>query len=154
MFFPDAPKGPGPGKEEMKMEPFAAYLLVGIVIVLIGIISLGKGSQKKKRCTASASAVIVEVQAEKDDAGSGNTHKKYSYTPIYEFSAGGNTVRKSGGFYSHDKKEFTVGDTAEIKYNPDKPEEFLVNGNGGGKSFGIALLLFGLVIIAIAFTQI
>ena len=142
-----------PSKEEMKMEPFVAYLLVGIVIVLIGILSIRKGSQKKNRCTASASAVIVEVQTEKDEAGSENTHKKFTYTPIYEFVVNGNTIRKNGGVYSHNKREFNVGDTATVKYNPDKPEEFLVNGKSGGKSFGIALLLFGLVIIAIAFTQ-
>ena len=133
------------------MEPFVAYLLVGIVIVLIGILSIRKGLHTKNRCTASA--VIVEVQAEKDEAGSENTHKKYTYTPIYEFVAGGKTIRKNGGIYSHNKREFNVGDTVEGKYNPDKPEEFLVNGKSGGKGFGIALLLFGLVIIAIAFTQ-
>lgn len=135
------------------MEPFVAYLLVGIVIVLLGFLSIRKGSQKKNRCTASASAVIVEVQTEKDEAGSENTHKKFTYTPIYEFVVNGNTIRKNGGIYSHNKRDFNVGDTATVKYNPDKPEEFLVNGKSGGKSFGIALLLFGLVIIAIAFTQ-
>ena len=123
------------------------------MIVLLGFLSIRKGSQKKNRCTASASAVIVEVQAEKDEAGSENTHKKFTYTPIYEFVVNGNTIRKNGGVYSHNKREFNVGDTATVKYNPDKPEEFLVNGKSGGKSFGIALLLFGLVIIAIAFTQ-
>lgn len=135
------------------MEPFIVYLLVGIVIVLLGFLSIRKGSQKKNRCTASASAVIVEVQAEKDEAGSENTHKKFTYTPIYEFVVNGNTIRKNGGIYSHNKRDFNVGDTATVKYNPDKPDEFLVNGKSGGKSFGIALLLFGLVIIAIAFTQ-
>ena len=135
------------------MEPFVAYLLVGIVIVLLGFLSLKKGSKKKNRCTASASAMIVEVKAEKDEAGSENTHKKFTYTPIYEFVVNGNTIRKNGGVYSHNKREFNVGDTATVKYNPDKPEEFLVNGKSSGKSFGIALLLFGLVIIAIAFTQ-
>ena len=135
------------------MEPFVAYLLVGIVIVLLGFLSIRKGSQKKNRCTASASAVIVEVQTEKDEAGSENTHKKFTYTPIYEFVVNGNTIRKNGGIYSHNKRDFNVGDTATVKYNPDKPDEFLVNGKSGGKGFGIALLLFGLVIIAIAFTQ-
>jgi len=135
------------------LEPFVVYLLVGIVIVLLGFLSIRKGSQKKNRCTASASAVIVEVQAEKDEAGSENTHKKYTYTPIYEFVVNGNTIRKNGGIYSHNKKDFNVGDTVAVKYNPDKPEEFLVNGKSGGKSFGIALMLFGLVIVAIAFTQ-
>ena len=135
------------------MEPFAAYLLVGIVIVLLGFLSIRKGSQKKNRCTASAFAVIVEVQTEKDEAGSENTHKKFTYTPIYEFVVNGNTIRKNGGIYSHNKRDFNVGDTATVKYNPDKPDEFLVNGKSGGKGFGIALLLFGLVIIAIAFTQ-
>ena len=135
------------------MEPFVVYLLVGIVIVLLGFLNIKKGSQKKNRCTASASAVIVEVQTEKDEAGSENTHKKFTYTPIYEFVVNGNTIRKNGGIYSHNKRDFNVGDTATVKYNPDKPDEFLVNGKSGGKSFGIALLLFGLVIIAIAFTQ-
>ena len=82
--------------------------------------------------------------------------KKYddgTYRWVYEFVVGGNTIRKNGGIYSHNKRDFNVGDTATVKYNPDKPEEFLVNGKSGGKSFGIALLLFGLVIIAIAFTQ-
>ena len=133
------------------MEPFVAYLLVGIVIVLLGFLIIRKGSQKKKRCTASA--VIVEVQTEKDEAGSENTHKKFTYTPIYEFVINGNVIQKDGGIYSHNKREFNVGDTTTVKYNPDKPEEFLVNGKSGGKGFGIALLLFGLVIIAIAFTQ-
>ena len=135
------------------MDPFVAYLLVGIVIVLLGFLSIRKGSQKKNRGTASAFAVIVEVQTEKDEAGSENTHKKFTYTPIYEFVVNGNTIRKNGGIYSHNKRDFNVGDTATVKYNPDKPDEFLVNGKSGGKSFGIALLLFGLVIIAIAFTQ-
>ena len=135
------------------MEPFVVYLLVGIVIVLLGFLSIRKGSQKKNRCTASASAVIVEVQAEKDEAGSENTHKKFTYTPIYEFVVNGNIIRKNGGIYSHNKKDFKVGDAATVKYNPDKPEEVLVNGKSGGKGFGIALLLFGLVIIAITFTQ-
>ena len=135
------------------MDPFVAYLLAGIVFVLIGILSIRKGSQKKNRCTATASAMIVEVQVEKDEVASENTHKKHAYTPIYEFVAGGNIIQKDGGIYSHNKREFRVGDTATVKYNPDNPEEFLVNGKSGGKSFGIALLLFGLVIIAIAFTQ-
>ena len=67
--------------------------------------------------------------------------------------AGGNTIRKNGGIYSHNNRDFTVGDTATVKSNPDNPDEFLVNGKSGGKVLGIALLLFGLVIIAIAFTQ-
>ena len=135
------------------MDPFVAYLLAGIVIVLIGILCIRKESKKSKRCSASASAVIVEVQVEKDEADSENTHKKYTYTPIYEFTVNGKTVRENGGIYSHNKNDFSVGDTAAVKYNPDKPDEFLVNGKSGGKGFGAALLLFGLVIAAIAFTQ-
>ncbi len=135
------------------MNPFVAYLLVGCVIFLLGFLSIRKESRKKKRCTASASAMIVEVQAEKDEAGSENTHKKYTYTPIYEFTVNGNTIRKSGGIYSHNKHDFNVGDTSTVRYNPDKPEEFLVSGKSGGKIFGVALVLFGLVLIVIAFTQ-
>ena len=135
------------------MEPFVAYLLVGIAFVLFGILSIGKGSQKKKRCTASALAVIVEIEKDDDEAGREGTRKKYTYTPIYEFTVNGNTIRKSGGIYSHNKHDFNVGDTSTVRYNPDKPEEFLVSGKSGGKIFGVALVLFGLVLIVIAFTQ-
>lgn len=134
------------------MEPFAAYLLVGIVIVSLGIIITGKGSKKKKRCTATASAVIVEIEKQEDSV-EGNTRKSYAYTPIYEFTVNGTTIRKSGGIYSNNKNKYKVGDVSPVTYNPENPEEFLVNGKNGGNAFGIALLLFGIVIIAIAFTQ-
>ena len=135
------------------MEPLVAYLLAGIAFVLFGILSIGKGSQKKKRCTASASAVIAEIEKDVDEADKAGTRKKYTYTPIYEFTVNGGVIRKSGGIYSHNKSEFKVGDVSSVKYNPDKPDEFLVNGKNGGKFLGVALMLFGLVIIAIAFTQ-
>lgn len=128
------------------MEPFVAYLLAGIVFVLIGIRVVHKGSQQNNRCTASATAVIVEVQQGKDDDSS-------TYTPIYEFTVGGTTVRKNVGGYSYNKKEFHVGQSAAIRYNPEKPEEFLVDGENGAKGAGIVLLLLGLILIGIAFTQ-
>lgn len=135
------------------MEPFAIYLIVGAVISGIGIIILYQGAKKKKRCTVFASAVIAEIEKDVDEADKAGTRKKYTYTPIYEFTVNGGVIRKSGGIYSHNKSEFKVGDVSPVMYNPDKPDEFLVNGKSSGKSFGIALLLFGLVIIAIAFTQ-
>lgn len=135
------------------MEPFAIYLIVGAVICCIGFIILTQGARKKKRCTASASASIVEIEKGVEEADKAGARKKITYTPIYEFTVNGNVIRKSGGVYSHNKNEFKVGDTSPVTYNPDKPEEFLVNGKNGGNAFGIALLLFGLVIIAIAFTQ-
>lgn len=135
------------------MGPFTAYLSAGAAISAIGIIGLFKGSGKKKRCTASALAVIAEIEKDTEEPEGESTRKKYTYTPIYEFTVNGNTIRKSGGFYSHNEKEFRVGDTVNVTYNPDKPEEFLVNGKNGGRAFSVALLLFGLFIIAIAFTQ-
>lgn len=135
------------------MKTFFIYLLVGVILALLGILDIKMGTRKKKRCTASAEARIVEVQSEEDSAGSENTHKKYSYTPIYEFTVNGAVIRKSGGIYSHNKKAFRVGDTARVMYDPADPETFLVNGKSGVKSFGIGLLLFGILIIVISFTQ-
>ena len=61
--------------------------------------------------------------------------------------------RKSGGIYSHDKKKFRVGDTVTVKYNPDDPGEFLVNGKSYANGFGAVLIVLGLVAIVGAFTQ-
>lgn len=129
------------------MEPFIAYLLAGIGVVLIGVFTIGKGSQKNKSCTASATARIVEVRQ-------GTDNDSVTYTPVYAFTVGGTTVRRSGGRYSYKKNEFHVGDTAMVRYNPQRPEEFLVDGKSAAKASGIVLVLFGLVLAAIAFTQI
>ena len=135
------------------MSPFVIYLLVGLVLVLIGRADVRKASRKKKRCSVPASAMIVEVQTEDDESMRTNTRKKYAYTPIFEFMADGTVVRKSGGIYSHTKRTFRVGDTAAVHYDPEQPEDFLVDGKNGGKAFGIGMMLFGLLIIGIAFTQ-
>lgn len=64
-----------------------------------------------------------------------------------------NTIRKNGGIYSHNKKDFKVGDTVSVKYNPDDPGEFLENGKSYGIGFGGILIVLGLVAIVGAFTQ-
>lgn len=134
------------------MKPFVIYLIVGIVIALIGILSIKRNSNKKKRCSASARAVIVEVETDSEESEE-NTKKKYTYTPIFEFKADDDVIRKSGGVYSHNKKKYRVGDTEDVFYNPKKPKEFFVKGKDSGNAFGIALVLFGILVIAIAFTQ-
>ena len=128
------------------MKAFFISLLGGIAFVLFGILSIRSGAQKKKRCTESAVAMIVEIQVTRDS-------KKSTYTPVLEFVADGKTIQRRGNISSHKKREFKVGDTVSVKYNPDDPGEFLENGKSYGIGFGGILIGLGLVAIVGAFTQ-
>lgn len=136
------------------MPPFASYLIVGIAFVLIGIFNIVKGSKMKGRCTETTSATIVDIEKEYDTTSDDGPGGQYTYTPIYEFSANGTTIRKSGGVDSNSKRKYHIGDVAEVKYNPENPNEFIVNGKNVKKSVGIPLMIFGVIAIGIAFTQI
>lgn len=136
------------------MQPFISYLIVGIVFVLIGIFNIVKGSKMKSKCTQSTSARIVDIEKSYDTSDDDGPGGQYTYTPIFEFSANGTIIRKSGGLYSNNKRKYNIGDAAEVKYNPENPNEFIVNGKNARKSAGIPLMIFGVVMIVIAFTQI
>ncbi len=137
----------------MTMKTFLILLVVGLILILVGILCLTKGVKKKNRCSASAPAVIVEVQVDDDEAGREGTRKKYTYTPVYEFTTPLGYVRKTGGIYSHSKSRFKVGQTTEVKYDPAKPDDFLVGGKISGLAFDVSLILFGILVIVLAFTQ-
>lgn len=135
------------------MQPFIKFFIVGIVIVLIGIFNIIKGSKMKSKCTESTSARIVEIEKGYDTIGDDNSGTEYKYTPIYEFSVNGTTVRKSAGVYSNNKRKYHVGDMAVVKYNPDNPTEFMLNGKNTSKSVGIFMSIIGIAIVVIGFTQ-
>lgn len=135
------------------MKTFLILLAVGLLLILIGILCIAKNVKKKNRCCTSAPAVIVEIRRDEYDAGQDNNKKEITYTPVYEFLTPLGYVRKTGGIYTHSKNRFKVGQTVEVKYDPRKPDDFLVSGKIHGLGFYVSLILFGVLAIVLAFTQ-
>ncbi len=127
------------------MGKFVLYMLVGIVLALLGILAIYIERRKMSRCTAKTTATIVSVEKEKKVEG------ESVYIPVYEYSAGNKIMQEKGYIHSSGKDKYKVGQITEIAYNPDKPDEFIINGKGTG--FGYALLVLALIVIAVSFSQ-
>lgn len=136
------------------MKTFIIYAAVGIVFILFGASSMKKTKAKSARCVAPAMGRIVRVDVELEEKGDG--HRKHkSYVPVFQYIVNEKSVESSSNLSSTDKKTYQVGDTAEILFNPAKPEEFVIKGKSekSGKGFGIAMILLGIVLIALSISQ-
>ena len=136
------------------MKTFLIYLIVGILLVILGIRSMKKDKEKAGRCCAPAMGRIVRVEEELDQTDEGN-HRKKNYTPFFQYIVNGQSVVGSSNFYSTNKNEYKVGDTADILFNPSKPSEFVIKGKSekSGKLFALVLILVGLGMIVLGITQ-
>lgn len=122
-----------------------AVTVVYILMIVLGgfmvYLQIGKG----RKCTEEATAVVVGRETKRIRSGKGR--RRTEYHPVLEFTAGEQTVRKAADISSIFPGKYKDGDTLEIRYDPENPEEFLVK----GKSFrtyalgGALLILMGAV---------
>ncbi len=129
------------------MQATIALYIVAAVMVLIGILIVLFDRRKRARCTEETTATIVSVGEDVSRDGSG--HKERSYTAYYEFTARGGTVRRQGGTSTTRKRKYKRGETRQVKYNPDNPNEFIVVGDSGNSVGGIVLIILAIVIAGV-----
>ena len=129
------------------MQATIALYSVAAVMLLIGILIVFFDRRKRARCTEETTATIVSVGEDVSRDGSG--HKERSYTAYYEFTARGGTVRRQGGTSTTRKRKYKRGETRQVKYNPDNPNEFIVVGDSGNSVGGIVLIILSIVIAGV-----
>jgi len=137
------------------MKELLIYLIVGIVFIIFGLSSLKKIKKKGARCVAPAIGRVVRVNTELEEKDEGHRKKK-SYIPVFQYIVNGKPVESSSNISSYDKTTYKEGDTAEILFNPSTPSEFVIKGKSdkSGKGFGLIMILIGVLMIVLAFTQI
>lgn len=123
-------------------------LIVSISLFALGIWQLMRGMLAKRRCTQITSGSIFRVEsvAKSRSRRSGGSTKYTSYTPYYQFEANGQPVEIRGK-WSKGEGVFTEGETVEIRYNPDKPEEYHCAKDGWHGTGGIFSIVAGLVFL-------
>lgn len=119
---------------------------VGGALALTGLWLMKSARARVRRCSATACGRIVRVDENRTREKEGGRQKTH-YTPVVEYVVDGRTFGPtSGGVYSTSKRDYVVGNSIEIRYNPGKPEEFLLKG-GSGFAFGLILSLLGGLIL-------
>lgn len=136
----------------MKRISWIIWILVSIVCVGMGIFILVSYAHAQKTQTAQTTATVVRVDSEMETDSDG--YDTRMYYPVVEYTVNGQRYEEripdSGTSNSTTYKE---GQTVEIKYNPDKPEELSKQGAKGGLIGGIFFIAFGVISAAGVLTR-
>ena len=91
-----------------------------ILLLLVGpgllLVSLGMIGWIHFSLSEVADARIVSIEQSDERTG------RIAYTPEFSWSFHGNQLQAFSQYASHDKREFNVGQTLEIRFHPDNPD--------------------------------
>mgnify|MGYP003313229018 CR=1 FL=1 len=105
---------------------------------------------KMRRCSARTFGRIVRVE-EKRNCGKNGQQTRYK--PVVEYVVDGRTFGPvTGNVYSTSKRDYVVGNSIKIRYNPNKPEEFIV-AIGGAFIAGLGILTLGGTLICLGLNE-
>ena len=118
-------------------------LILGIVLIVTGIIFMlvlpKKAESKKARCTADTTGKVTDCIEQYGDDGT-----TYDITISFEVDG------KSYTDISNQSHQSNIGDEFVVRYNPDDPNEFIIDGiSATPKTFlitGLAILVVGIVL--------
>ena len=121
-------------------------IVFGLIVACVGMLVMVLAIKKQMNCTEVTTGKIVDISREirentNYDSSSitRQTGREIILYPIYEYTVRGNTITAksdksvNGAF---------IGQTVEIHYNPDKPNEFYV-----GKLGNIIQIIGGLIFV-------
>ena len=131
-------------------------IIIGIACVVIGIVILISFFKAQKTQTGETTATIIrldsEVETEVDSDGFERSTQMYY--PVIEYTVDNQKYETrlpdSGTSNSTEYKE---GQTVEIKYNPNNPNEISKKGSKGGLIAGIFFIVVGIIVGIASFVE-
>ena len=122
-----------------------AQIAAGLLFIALGVIFYLVSRRKVARCTASGTATIVDI-IRKRSSGDDDSD---SYIPVLGYVVNGKEYRERADELSSSRRKANrVGDTVPIRFNPNRPSEFIADGKKGG-GFGIGFIIVGIIVIIV-----
>lgn len=110
------------------MEKFKKIIpiILGVVLIGAGVFMYFRANELARVCTEKATATVVNMREDfTSDADTDDI--RYIYYPVIEYQANGTTIRSELSSGSN-PPAYSVNDTLQILYNPNKTSEFIVAG--------------------------
>ena len=102
-------------------------LILGVILIGAGIFTFFRSSELVKVCTEKVTATVVNMREDFTSDPDSEGGMRYTYYPIIEYQANGNTVKAELSSGSN-PPAYSVNDKIDILYNPNKTDEFIVAG--------------------------
>ena len=120
-------------------------LLMSIAFVVIGVVLLISHFHAQKTQIAQTIAIIVRIDSELETDSDG--YDTRYYYPVIKFTANNKNYEKRLPSGTADSTYYTIGQSIQIKYNPDNPEDFSKLGDNGNLFGGIVFIVLGTLFI-------
>ncbi len=132
----------------MTVDPLHIGLLVCLGLIAGGVWSITSARASKRRCTVPTVAWICDVKVNRVQ---GDHHTDHDFTPVLAYyDLHGQVVTSRGRTYSGNSRQYTVGDTMQIWFNPSRPaEHFTGEFSRASTLLGLVLMVLG-VVVAVA----
>ncbi|MDE5835090.1 MAG: DUF3592 domain-containing protein [Ruminococcus sp.] len=101
---------------------FYCFVIFAVIAFVVGMFKGVSLNYKEKHCTQTISAEIVRVESHRKNQGK---TMRTVCTPYFTYSADGKTF-KGHAKYTTNIFKYKVGDTIEIRINPENPKKYLV----------------------------
>ena len=116
--------------------------IVGVIFLGVGIFMYIQNKNLVKNCTEKAEATVVDM---KEEFSSDSDIGSYLYYPIIEYNAKGQNVRVTMSSGSN-VPAYSINDKIAILYNPNKVEEFIVDGDKMSGIISIVFIALGVIV--------
>lgn len=113
-------------------------VIVGIIFLAAGIFLYYKNDYLVKNCTAKASATVVEMKEDFSD-------DSYIYYPIIEYKVNEDNIRVVMDKGSN-PPAYSINEKISILYNPNKTNEFIVEGDSSSNIFSVIMMILGVAV--------
>lgn len=103
-------------------------ILIGAGLIGFGAILILIGIGKNKKCSGRAVGKITGIRRyiERDKEG----RSQDLYSPEFEYEVNGQIYHGVGSTNYRERNSIRIGDTIEVYYNPNKPQEHFTKGGG------------------------
>ncbi len=141
-------------------------LILGIIVLLLGLLQRQRGAKLGAKCTVNTSGTVKDVFNQQGNGPDPRFNKEQTagwaagdnWKLLVQFDAGGKTIKAPywRGFRQR-PAAFQPGQTVSVRYNPAKPEDFILtedDTSGHVKPFWIVGALAILAGIAFLIVQI
>jgi len=119
------------------------FLIFGLFCLGISIMLLTSSLGASERCTEKTTAVLVTYSI--DYEASNNST---AYYPVLGYSVKGINIEAVSDIGTGNTP-YNLGEELEIRYNPDNPYEFVIEGNNTKLHFGIYVGIVAVICFAI-----
>lgn len=132
------------------MGGFIILLLLGIGLAVLGWWRLMVGMRLGRVCTVQTRGHISSVREDVREPQGKQVRKIREYTPTYTYDVQGHAVTGKGLTYSRSRRRYKEGAIVTVRYNPDNPAEFVVEGDAPSAVMAVVVIIGGFAMMAVA----